>query len=125
MDARLAARRAALGLGTGRVPFAEAMRQIEAREHEGILARVGSKRLTPDEVLDVALEVEDLLARADASTAAARPPDPHRFDARLADARARAAALARAVAKGGTGETEARELIASCVSCHVTFRILR
>ena len=125
VDGRLAARLAALGLGTGPIAFADAMKGIETKAYEGLLARVGSKRLRRDETLDAVLDIGNLLARADPLTAAARPPDPLGFDARLADARERALALARAVASGGTGEAEARELIASCVSCHVTFRILR
>ncbi len=101
------------------------MKGIEAKGYEGLLARVGSKRLSGDEVLDAALEIENLLVRADPSTAAARPPDPLVFDTRLADARERALALARAAARGGTGEPESRDLIVSCVSCHVTFRTPR
>lgn len=125
MDARLAARRAALGLAGGPIPFADAMKRIEAKAYEGLLARVGSKRLPKDEVLDAAVDIENLLLRADPATAVARPPNPLVFDTRLADARERALALARAVANGGTGEPEARELIVSCVSCHVTFRAPR
>ncbi len=125
MDGRLAARRAALGLKSGPIAFADAMKRIEAKGYEGLLARVGSKRLPKDEVLDMAVDVENLLARADPKTAAARPPNPLVFDARLADARERAMALARAVASGGTGEPEARDMIVSCVSCHVTFRTPR
>jgi hypothetical protein len=127
VDARLAARRAAIGLGDGPVAFAEAMARIREKGYEGLLARaqLGSKRLLPDEVLDAALDLENLLARADPATAAARPPDPPGFDARLARARGKASALARAVAAGRSGEKEAGELIASCLDCHVTFRIPR
>jgi hypothetical protein len=123
-DARLAARRAALGLDTEPVPFADAMKTIEKRAYEAVLMRVGSKGLSAEEVLDVAVEVENLLARADPATAAVRPPDPLVFDARLKDARARAAAFARAALDEGA-EEEARALVASCVSCHVTFRTPR
>jgi hypothetical protein len=124
-DARLAERRAALGTKSEPMPFADAMKRIEAQGYEGLLARVGSKRLSRDEVLDAAVEIESLLARADPSTAEARPPDPPDFDAQMKNARGRAAAFARAVAKGGTGEVEARELFASCQACHVTFRTPR
>lgn len=125
VDALLATRRAALGLGDGRIAFADAMARMRAKGYEGLLARVGSKRLLPDDVLDAALEIEDLLARADPANAAGRPPDPPGFDGRLAEARERARALARAVATGRVGEKEAGELLASCVDCHVTFRIPR
>jgi len=125
VDARLATRRAALGLANEPLAFADAMKEVREKGYEGFLARVGSKRLTPDEVLDAALDLESLLQRADPRTAEARPPDPPRFDARLADARGRATALARAVAQGKSGDLEAKELLASCVDCHVTFRIQR
>jgi hypothetical protein len=125
LDARLAARRAALGLADDPLTFPEAMIRIREKGYEGLLARVGSKRLRPDDVLDAALDLQNLLARADPATAAARPPDPPGFDSRLAHARAKALALARAVAAGGSGEAEAGDLVASCVDCHVTFRIPR
>lgn len=107
------------------MPFADAMKRVRTQGYEGLLARVGSKRLSKDEVLDAAVEIESLLARADPSTAEARPPDPPDFDAKMKAARERALAFARAAAKGGTGEAEARELVASCVACHVTFRTPR
>lgn len=126
-DARLAARRAALGLPEDPVPFSEAMARLREKGYEGLLARaqLGSKALRPDEVLDAALEIESLLSRADPSTAAARPPDPPGFDARLAAARGKATDLARAIAAGKPGEREAGDLVASCLDCHVTFRIPR
>lgn len=105
--------------------FADAMKRIEAQGYEGLLARVGSKRLPADDALNAAVDLENLLARADPSTAEARPPDPPDFDAKMKAARERASAFARAVAKDGTGEAEARELVASCVACHVTFRTPR
>lgn len=125
MEARLATRRVALGLPSEPLAFADAMKQVQEEGYEGLLARVGSKRLRPDEVLDAALDLENLLSRADAETAEARPPDPPLFDARLADARGKATALARAVARGNSGDLEAKDLLASCVDCHVTFRIPR
>jgi hypothetical protein len=126
-DARLAARRTALGLGEDPLAFADAMLRMREMGYEGLLARarLGSRRLRPDDVFDAALEIENLLARADPDTAAVRPPDPPGFDSRLADARARAADMARALARGEAGEEEAGELLASCVDCHVTFRIPR
>ncbi|MCK6462047.1 MAG: hypothetical protein L6Q95_19365, partial [Planctomycetes bacterium] len=126
-DARLAARRAALGLPEDPVPVSEAMARLREKGYEGLLARaqLGSKALRPDEVLDAALEIESLLSRADPSTAAARPPDPPGFDARLAAARGKATDLARAIAAGKPGEREAGDLVASCLDCHVTFRIPR
>ncbi len=127
LDVRLAARRAALGLADDPLPFPEAMARIREKGYEGLLARAGSgsMRLQPDEVLDAALEIENLLARADPATAAVRPRDPPGFDARLAHARGKASALARSVAAGGSGGKEAGELVASCLDCHVTFRIRR
>jgi hypothetical protein len=125
LDARLQARRAALGLDDGTLTFADAMSRMRAKGYEGLLARVGSKRLRPDDVLDAALEIGSLLARADKETASVRPPDPPGFDSLLARARAKADELARAAAAGRTGEKEAGELLASCVDCHVTFRIPR
>lgn len=103
------------------------MARIRERGYEGLLARtqLGSKAVRPDEVLDAALEIENLLARADPATAAVRPPDPPGFDARLAHARGKATDLARAVAAGRAGEKEAGELVASCLDCHVRFRIPR
>jgi hypothetical protein len=125
-DARLAARRAALGLGgSASVPFAEAMARMQAKAFEGLLHRVGSKALPPGEALDAALEIEDLLARADAANAAARPPNPPVFDARLAASRGRALELARALARGRDGIKEAAEVVASCFDCHVMFRAPR
>ena len=125
VDARLAARRAALGLGSAPLPFADAMKTIETKAYEAVLMRVGSKALPAEEVFDAAVEVENLLARADPKTAAARPPDPLVFDARMKDARERARALSRALALGRSGETEAGELALSCVACHVIFRTPR
>lgn len=98
------------------------MAGIEAKAFEGVLARVGSKRLARDEALDMALGLENLLSRADPSTAEARPSNPPVFDARLAAARGRALALARALARGEDGKTEAGEVVASCFDCHVIFR---
>lgn len=125
MDADLQARRAVLGLPTEPLPFADAMRRIQQRGFEPLLARVGSKRLNRDDVADAALEIENLLARADPVTAEARPPDPPRFDSLLADARRKSTALARAVLAGGDGAQEAGEVIASCTACHLIFRELR
>jgi hypothetical protein len=125
VEGRLAARRAALGLANGPIPFADAMKGIEAKAYEALLARAGAKRLPADELLDAALDIENLLVRADASTAAARPPNPLDFDSKLKESRERALALARAVARGGTGEPEARALVDSCVHCHITFRTPR
>ncbi len=101
------------------------MKTIETKAYEAILMRVGSRGLAAEEVFDAAVEIESLLARADPLTAAARPPDPPVFDARLKDARERATVLARVLADGGTGDMEARALIASCFACHVTFRTPR
>jgi hypothetical protein len=122
VEAKLAARRAALGLPAAPVAFAEAMRRMQEGGYEGLLARVGSKRLARDDVVDAALTIEGLLAHADPATAEARPPDPLRFDALLAGARRSATALARAVLSGGDGIEEAGEVIASCTACHLTFR---
>jgi hypothetical protein len=119
---RLAARRAALGLSSEPLPFAEAMERMEAKAYESFLVRVGSRRHSDEEVLDAAVDIENLLARADGVTAEARPPDPPTFDDRLRAARERASAFARAVASGGRGEAEAGELLACCMQCHLIFR---
>jgi len=123
VDARLLARRAALGLGSGPLAFPEAMQRKGAKAYEALLARVGSRRLPADEVLDAALELENLLARADVATAGAvRDADPRGFDGRLEASRDRALDLARAIAAGGSGEKEARVLLMSCMECHLMFR---
>jgi hypothetical protein len=92
------------------------MRQMGVKAYEALLARVGSRRLTEEEVLDAAVEIETLLARA------VGPPDPPGFDPLLARSRTLARALALAVAQGKRGDAEARELLASCMDCHVIFR---
>jgi len=122
VDGLVVARRAALGLPAESRPFADAMKRMQEKGYEGFLARVGSKRVPADDVVDAALDMENLLAHADPSTAEARPPEPPRFDALLADARRKTTALARAVLAGGSGRKEAGEVVASCTACHLVFR---
>jgi hypothetical protein len=98
------------------------MRRMQDRGYEGLLARVGSKRLAKDDVIDAALDIENLLAHADPLTAEARPPDPSRFDALLGDARRKSTALARAMIAGGDGVKEAGEVVAACTACHLIFK---
>jgi len=95
---------------------------MEKGAFEGLLTRVGSRRLPADEVLDAALRIEDLLARADPASAAARARAPAEFDDRLRQSREDALALARAVAAGERGTEIASVLITSCLGCHETFR---
>jgi len=114
---RLAARRTALGLPPDPLTFEDAMRAMEEARYETVLARVGSRRLSREEVLDTALQVESLLARAEPP--AGRPP---RFAGLLGVSRQAALELARAAAGDGPLEKPAYALIASCLDCHREFR---
>jgi len=122
LETELQARRAALGLPKEPLPLKAAMQEMQRRAFEPLLGRVGSRRLPPPEVLDAALRMENLLARAEPAGAEGRAHDPAAFDALLADARDRAFALARAVASGNEGTPEAYGLLATCVNCHRRFR---
>jgi hypothetical protein len=123
VDDELAGRRAALGLGQDPLPFADAMAWMRQRAIEGLLGRAGSRRLDRDDLLDAALRIENVLARADlASAGRHRAPDPDGFDRFTHRTREDAAALARAVAKGGNGQAEAMALLTACVECHLNHR---
>jgi hypothetical protein len=124
-EAEVAARRAALGLPEEPLRFADAMKRIETGGYEAFLARIGTRRLTPAEVLDAAVRIDHLLEQADGATAEARAKDPGAFDAALTSARTWATAFARAVARGGRGDLEARGLLASCIDCHMGFKTPR
>ncbi|MHC4548649.1 MAG: hypothetical protein ACYTEZ_07710 [Planctomycetota bacterium] len=118
----LLARRVALGLGEEPLAFADAMHAMAKREVEGLLARVGSRRLPREQVLDEAVRIESLLARADpASAGAYRAANPEEFDALAAQARRRALQFARAAA-GEDARREAEQLLVACVDCHLTYR---
>ena len=122
MDEVLAGRRVALDLGGAALSFHDAMAAMEKGAYEGLLSRVGSRRLPREDVLDAALRIEALLARADPLTADERARAPGEFDRLASRARAGAGALARATAAGELGETEAAALLTSCVECHRAFR---
>ena len=98
------------------------MEEMDRRAFEPLLGRVGSLRLPRQEVLDAALRVENLLARADPAAVPERAGDPDGFDALLREARDRAGALARTAVEGGRGTEEAYGLLATCVNCHQRFR---
>ncbi|MHC4972876.1 MAG: hypothetical protein ACYTG3_11145 [Planctomycetota bacterium] len=122
-DAELTSRRAALGLGKGPLSFAEAMAWMGERTMEGFLTRVGSRRLHRDDVLDAALRVENVLARADlASAGKHRASDPGGFDRLHLRTRDLATALARAIVAGEDGKEEGATLLTACVECHLTYR---
>jgi hypothetical protein len=122
-DAELTARRAALGLGKDPLSFTEAMAWMGERSIEGLLARVGSRRLHRDDVIDAALRIENVLARADlASAGKHRAADPGGFDRLHLRTRDHATALARAVAAGEDGKEEAATLLTACVECHLNYR---
>jgi len=123
VDAELEARRAVLGLAQEPLPFADAMAWMRAQAVEGLLTRVGSRRLRRDEVLDAALGIENALARAELPSAGRhRAPDPEGFDRLMRRTREQANALARAVEKGEDGTAEAAALLTGCVECHRTHR---
>ena len=122
IDERLLARRVALGLKETELAFGAAMTKLEQGRYEPLLARVGSRRLPGDELLDAALEIENLLGRAQAEGVKERAADPAAFDTFLAEARARATALARAAAGGGDAQAEAGALLTGCLDCHSLFR---
>ncbi|MHC4134374.1 MAG: hypothetical protein ACYTDU_00250 [Planctomycetota bacterium] len=123
LEAELTTRRAALGLEQDPLPFADAMAWMEKRVVEGLLTRVGSRRLHKDDVLDTALRIENVLARAElASAGRHRASDPEGFDRLTARTRGHAAALARAVAAGKDGKEEAATLLTACVECHLNYR---
>lgn len=123
IDEDLTARRAALGLQKDPIPYAEAMAWMRERGIEGLLARVGSRRLHKDDALDAALRIENMLARADlASAGRHRAPDPEGFDGLSRRTREHANALARALAKGATGKEEGATLLTACVECHLNHR---
>ena len=126
VEERLLARRAALGLSSETMTFQDAMGAMDGAKYESLLARVGSRRLPADEVLDAALRIDNLLGRADPETAGKmRAEDPAHFDASLAQAKSAAAALARACAAGESGEAQARVLLTSCLDCHRSYRAPR
>lgn len=90
---------------------------------EGFLTRVGSRRLHRDDVLDAALRVENVLARADlASAGKHRASDPGGFDRLHLRTRDLATALARAIVAGEDGKEEGATLLTACVECHLTYR---
>jgi hypothetical protein len=123
IDEELMSRRAALGLKQDPMSFSAAMAWMGERTIEGLLTRVGSRRLHSDDVLDAALRVENALARADlASAGEHRATDPAGFDRLTLQTREHATALARAVAAGGDGKEEAATLLTACVECHLTYR---
>jgi len=123
VDAELAARRAALGLAQDPFPFADAMAWMETRAVEGLLTRVGSRRVRRDDVLDAALGIENALARAELPSAGRhRAPDPEGFDRLVRRTRDRAKVLARAMVKGEDGKAEATALLTACVECHRNHR---
>jgi len=123
VEAALTSRRAALGLAQDPLPFGDAMDWMEERAVEGLLARVGSRRLHRDDVLDAALRIENVLARATpASAGRHRASDPEGFDRLTLRTREQAAALARAVAAGEDGKQEAATLLTACVECHLNHR---
>jgi hypothetical protein len=123
LDRELAARRAALGLGNEPLSFADAMTWMRKRTMEGLLARVGSRRLRRDDVLDTALRLENVLARTEpASAGRHRAADPGGFDRLLRRSREQAGALARAMASGADGRDEAATLLTTCVECHLEHR---
>lgn len=117
MQERLAARRTALGLPPDPLTFKAAMHEMDKARYETVLARVGSRRLSREEVLDTALQVENLLARAEPP--AGQPP---RFQGLLGVSRKAALELARAAAGEESLEKPAYALIASCLDCHREFR---
>lgn len=93
------------------------------RTIEGLLTRVGSRRLHRDDVLDTALRIENVLSRADpASAGRHRASDREGFDLLHGRAREAASGLARAVASGRDGEQEAATLLTACVECHLNHR---
>lgn len=123
MDEELATRRAALGLSEEPLPFTDVMAWMGARTMEGFLTRVGSRRLHRDDVLDAALRIENVLARADlASAGRHRAQDPEGFDRLHVRTRDDAGALARAVASGKDGREQAATLLTACVECHLNYR---
>jgi hypothetical protein len=118
VETELAARRIALGLPESEATVADAMEEIEHRDLERLIEKTGLVKTPASEVLDGALRLENLLARASARD---RPDD---FRTLLADGRARARDLAAAAVRGDRAEIEAtgRALLSSCASCHRKYR---
>jgi len=120
VEAQLAARRAALGLEEGALPFAAAMKAIETRDLEAFLGRLAARQAPPAKSLDRIVMLESLLRRADPSTAGEyRMVDPRGFDAAVRRTRSLARELAVALVLRRPVPEAARMLAKSCRACHL------